>query len=188
MNTDLLDRRAPSEPAIAFSTRLHHTAYVSADQERTRHFYEDVIGIPLTGFWIERETLGGVVHEFSLALYALADGCALSFFNFTDTELQARNAAKKQGLFVHLALQASRSEQDALRERLEQAGFQAMDFNHGYARSLYVEDPDGQMLEFCEEPDGMDGVTAQQRTVAHQTLRRWQAGDRAVNNVLIRQD
>jgi catechol 2,3-dioxygenase-like lactoylglutathione lyase family enzyme len=112
MTTDLLDKQASSNPAIAFSTRLHHTAYVSADQERTRHFYEDVIGIPLTGFWIERETLGGVVHEFSLALYALSDGCALSFFNFANAELQERNAAKKQGLFVHLALKASRSEQD----------------------------------------------------------------------------
>ena len=188
MTTDLLDKQASSNPAIAFSTRLHHTAYVSADQERTRHFYEDVIGIPLTGFWIERETLGGVVHEFSLALYALSDGCALSFFNFANAGLQERNAAKKQGLFVHLALKASRSEQDALRARLEQAGYQAMDFNHGYARSLYVEDPDGQMLEFCEEPENMARVTAQQRTVAHSALHRWQAGDRAVNNVLNRHD
>lgn len=186
MDTDLLDKRASSDAALRFSTRLHHTAYVSADQERTRHFYEDVIGIPLTGFWIERETLGGVVHEFSLALYGLSNGCALSFFNFADSEIQARNAATKQGLFVHLALHADRAEQEALRERLERAGFQAMTFDHGYARSLYVEDPDGQMLEFCEEPAGMDDVTAHQRTTAHQALRRWQAGDREVNNVLAR--
>ena len=29
--------------------RLHHTAYVTKDQEKTRQFYEDVIGLPLTG-------------------------------------------------------------------------------------------------------------------------------------------
>ncbi|MET0245661.1 MAG: VOC family protein [Sphingomonas sp.] len=188
MTTDLLEKAASADALAPFATRLHHTAYVSADQERTRHFYEDVLGIPLTGFWIESETLGGVVHEFSLALYALSDGCALSFFNFADCEIQERNAAKRQGLFVHLALQADEKQQAALRDRLEKAGHQAMMFDHGYARSLYVEDPDGQMLEFCDEPEGMDGVTAIQRAGAHDALRRWQAGDRAVNNVLARQD
>lgn len=188
MDTELLDKAASSGAAAPFPARLHHTAYVSADQERTRHFYEDVLGMPLTGFWIERETLGGVVHEFSLALYGLADGSAISFFNFADPEIQARNAAKKQGLFVHLALQADRAQQDALRARLEKAGIQPMLFNHGYARSLYVEDPDGQMLEFCEEPEGMSSVTERQRVLAHDALRRWQAGDRTVNNELDRAD
>lgn len=186
MDSKLLDRATSLAAPPAFPARLHHTAYVSADQERTRHFYEDVLGLSLTGFWIERETLGGVVHEFSLALYGLADGSAISFFNFADPDIQARNAAKKQGLFVHLALQADRAQQNALRARLEQAGLQPMPFNHGYARSLYVEDPDGQMLEFCEEPVGLGSVTEQQRKVAHDTLRRWQAGDRTVNNNLDR--
>jgi len=186
MATDLLVNGALSEATAAFPARLHHTAYVSADQERTRQFYEDVLGMPLTGFWIESETLGGVVHEFSLALYALADGSALSFFNFADPEIQARNAAKKQGLFVHLALQADRAQQGALRARLQKAGYQAMEFDHGYARSLYIEDPDGQMLEFCDEPEEMASVTANQRIIAHDALRRWQAGDRTVNNVLKR--
>jgi len=188
LNTNILNQDASSDTLPLRSTRLHHTAYVSADQERTRHFYEDVLGIPLTGFWIEREVLGGVVHEFSLALYGLAGGSALSFFNFADCEIQERNAAKRQGLFVHLALHADQSQRDALRKRLEDAGFQPMEFDHGYARSLYIEDPDGQMLEFCDEPEGMDSITATQRTVAHDALRRWQAGDRTVNNDLTRQD
>jgi hypothetical protein len=33
--------------AAALPLRLHHNAYVCADQERTRRFYEDVIGLPL---------------------------------------------------------------------------------------------------------------------------------------------
>jgi glyoxylase I family protein len=186
MTTNLQDESTSPQAAGAFPARLHHTAYVSADQERTRHFYEDVLGIPLTGFWIERETLGGVVHEFSLALYGLANGCALSFLNFADPELQERNTAKKQGLFVHLALQANQEEQEALRGRLEAAGYGAMEFDHGYARSLYVEDPDGQMLEFCDEPEGVEAVTERQRASAHDALRRWQAGDRTINNDLDR--
>ena len=188
MNTELLDKAASSDAVAPFPARLHHTAYVCADQERTRYFYEDVLGIPLTGFWIERETLGGVVHEFSLALYGLADGSALSFFNFADPALQEQHAAKKQGLFVHLALQADRAQQDTLRARLEKAGFQAMAFDHGYARSLYIEDPDGQTLEFCEEPEGLASATERQRATAHDALRRWQAGDRTINYHLDRRD
>ena len=50
-------------------TRLHHNAYVCADQEATRHFYEDIVGLPLSG------TLGGNV-EFALpeGKLAKADG------------------------------------------------------------------------------------------------------------------
>jgi len=147
-----------------------------------------VLGIPLTGFWIEREVLGGVVHEFSLALYGLADGSALSFFNFADREIQERNAAKKQGLFVHLALQADQSQRDALRGRLENAGLQPMEFDHGYARSLYVEDPDGQMLEFCDEHKEGGTATTNQRPVPYGRGGRGQAGDRNGQNALTGQD
>jgi catechol 2,3-dioxygenase-like lactoylglutathione lyase family enzyme len=163
--------------------RLHHAAHVSSDHECTRHFYEDVLGIPLTDFWIEREVLGGVEHEFGLASYGLADGSSLSFFNFADPELQARYAPKPQGLFVHLALKIAPEQQVALRERLTAAGIPAMEFHHGYARSLYVEDPDGQTLELCVDPDhhGQDA-----RESARDALTRWLTGDRATNNHLAR--
>ena len=63
MTTAILDRNDAAAAAVT-SIRMHHSAYVSADPERTRVFYEDIIGLPLSGFWIENETLGGVVHEF----------------------------------------------------------------------------------------------------------------------------
>ncbi|GAA0733562.1 VOC family protein [Sphingomonas sp. ABOLD] len=163
--------------------RLHHAAYVSSDHERTRHFYEDVLGLPLTDFWIEREVLGGVPHAFGLASYGLADGSSLSFFHFADAELQARYAAKRQGLFVHLALKIAPEQQAALRERLEKAGIPAMAFHHGYARSLYVEDPDGQTIELCVDPDHPGADT---REAPRDALTRWLAGDRTVNNHLPR--
>ncbi len=31
--------------------RLHHNAYVTRDQEKTRQFYEDIIGLPLVATW-----------------------------------------------------------------------------------------------------------------------------------------
>lgn len=187
MTTALLDTQASSADQMVASARLHHTAYVSADPERTRHFYEDVLGIPLTGFWIERETLGGVEHEFGLALYGLADGSCLSFFNFADPALQQQHAAKKQGLFVHLALEVEQEEQEILQRRFDEAGIPVMEFDHGYVRSLYVEDPDGQTIEICVEPEEMKDTGPERRAAARDALRRWQAGDRTVNNLLSRE-
>src|SRR5438445_10969086 len=40
--------------------RLHHNAYVVRDQRVTRHFYEDLIGLPLVACWTERvDVIGG---------------------------------------------------------------------------------------------------------------------------------
>lgn len=186
MTTAMLDKNNAATEGLT-SIRMHHSAYVSADPERTRIFYEDVLGMPLTAFWIERETLGGVEHEFGLAQYGLADGTALSFFHFADPALGAQHAAKKQGLFVHLALKVDRDGQDVLRQRLAQAGIPVMEFDHGYVRSFYVEDPDGQTVEICVEPEEVEAIGDAQRVAAHDALRRWQAGDRTVNNLLSRE-
>lgn len=184
---DMIDQRPEPQRGLApLSAKLNHAAYVSADPERTRRFYEDCLGIPLTGFWIEREVLGGVEHEFGLASYELTDGSTLSFFNFADPALQKRYTAKKQGLFVHLAITVDRATQDALRARLDAAGIAFMAFDHGYAHSLYVEDPDGQTIELCCEPAAIEAVRSEQRASAHDALRRWQAGDRTVTNLIAR--
>src|SRR6266542_3195010 len=34
--------------------RLHHAAWVTRDQEATRHLYDDLIGLPLVATWAER--------------------------------------------------------------------------------------------------------------------------------------
>ena len=44
-------------------TRLHHNAYVCADQERTRHFYEDIVGLPLVATWIEQGQSPDVISK-----------------------------------------------------------------------------------------------------------------------------
>ncbi len=50
-------------------SRLHHHAYVSADLEATRVFYEDVVGLPLVATWCEA---GGDAHA-SLARWLGGD-------------------------------------------------------------------------------------------------------------------
>ena len=44
--------------------RLHHTVYTTKDMEKTRRFYEDVIGLPLVATWSESDTLFGKVRTY----------------------------------------------------------------------------------------------------------------------------
>mgnify|MGYP000859599251 CR=1 FL=1 len=57
--------------------RLHHNAYVCEDQERTRQFYEDVIGLPLLATWIEEPEFAHVPGKrltYSHTFYGIGDG------------------------------------------------------------------------------------------------------------------
>src|SRR5580698_10572010 len=62
--------------------RLHHNAYVTRDQEKTRQFYEDVIGMPLVATWCESDELFGKMRTYCHTFFAMADGGALAFFQF----------------------------------------------------------------------------------------------------------
>lgn len=162
--------------------RLHHAAYVSGNQERTRHFYEDILEFPLIAFWIEREEIFGELHEYSHAFYGLEDGAALAFFNFSIPEQKTRYMAKRQELFVHLALKVDRVQQDRIRQRLKDSKIEVWEADHGFAYSLYVTDPDGQLIEFTRDPPDADEIDRSQRRTAHEALNRWQSGDRTPNN------
>ena len=64
--------------------RLHHAAWVTRDQEATRHFYEDVLGLPLVATWAERAPATG--REYCHTFFALGDGGALAFFQYADQD------------------------------------------------------------------------------------------------------
>jgi catechol 2,3-dioxygenase-like lactoylglutathione lyase family enzyme len=162
--------------------RLHHNAYVCADQERTRHFYEDILGLPLIATWIERAEMEGRTANYSHTFYGLGDGGALAFFNFQDPELQARFTPKAQPAFVHIALKVSPATQDEIRGRCEAAQVATRTLDHGYCTSLYVTDPDGLTVEFTRDVENVDAINTHQRATAHAALARWLAGDTTPNN------
>src|SRR5580692_12654186 len=87
-------------------TRMHHHAYVTADQERTRHFYEDIIGLPLRATWVESaQSAEGETLVFSHTFFGLGDGSALAFFNFADEKVQKRFYRElAPNLCYHIAL------------------------------------------------------------------------------------
>ena len=69
-------------------SRLHHNAYVTKDQEATRAFYEDLIGLPLLATWSEADELFGAERVYCHTFFGLGDGSALAFFQFANEDDQ----------------------------------------------------------------------------------------------------
>jgi catechol 2,3-dioxygenase-like lactoylglutathione lyase family enzyme len=167
-------------------TRLHHNAYVTRDMEATRHFYEDLIGMPLVATWCESDELFGKERTYCHCFFGLADGSALAFFQFADAEDQAEFGPKMPASpFHHIALNVDATTQELVESRLKESGFTAPNYyvlEHGYCRSIYATDPNGMILELTtDNPEAAEG-TDLKRATAHSELRRWLNGDHHSNN------
>jgi len=166
--------------------RLHHTAYVTKDQEATRAFYEDVLGFPLLATWSEADELFGAERVYCHTFFGLADGSALAFFQFADPADQALfDPELAPSPFRHIAMKVEADGQAELEQRLADAGWrpeQTFVLEHGYCRSLYTTDPNGMILEFTVDVPNAGQIAEERAADAHETLRRWLAGDHTSNN------
>ncbi len=183
-STTVSPAQPTSKPLPKLPERLHHTAYVTKDQEATRHFYEDIIGLPLIATWCEADELFGAVRVYCHTFYGLGDGGALAFFQFADPKDQEQFGPQiPQTPFKHIALRVNEETQRAIHERLIANNLDnVFVLEHGYCRSLYCTDPNGMGLEFTLDHPDVDKITADRKVDAHQELRRWLAGDHTSNN------
>lgn len=171
----------------SLAERLHHTAFVTKDQEATRAFYEDILGFPLIATWSETDELFGAQRVYCHTFFGLADGSALAFFQFAnqaDQDLFDPELAPSP--FRHIALKVTEEGQQELERSLQEANWNPEGtyiLDHGYCRSLYTEDPNGMLVEFTVDSDEAPGITEARAGDAHETLKRWLAGDHTSNNV-----
>jgi catechol 2,3-dioxygenase-like lactoylglutathione lyase family enzyme len=167
-------------------SRLHHTAYVTKNLEQTRAFYEDLIGLPLLATWCESDMLFGAERTYCHVFFGLADGGALAFFQFARPEDAELFGPKMPSTpFHHIALKVDADVQAGIQRRLSAAGYvepRTFVLEHGYCRSLYVEDPNGMIVEFTVDHAKVDEINAKRRTTAHADLKRWLGGDHTSNN------
>jgi glyoxylase I family protein len=167
-------------------SRLHHTAYVVKDLEATRHFYEDILGIPLVATWCEQEELFGSERTYCHCFFGLADGSALAFFQFASAADDAEfGPPLPPSPFRHIALNVDGPAQAELERRIEAAGLtppQTYVLEHGYCRSVYVVDPDGMIVEFTRDAEQAEKINAARLKDAHSELKRWLAGNHQPNN------
>ena len=172
--------------ATNLPTRLHHNAYVTADMEATRHFYVDLIGLPLMATWCEADELFGKERVYCHCFFGLADDSALAFFQFADAGDQKLFGPKMpDSPFHHIALNCDAAFQDGVKQRLEAAGYKEPDLyilEHGYCKSLYATDPNGMILELTvDHPEAAQGGSSR-RASAYAELQRWLGGDHSSNN------
>jgi glyoxylase I family protein len=174
----------PLEKSIA--TRLHHNAYVTRDMEATRHFYEDLIGMPLVATWCESDELFGKLRTYCHCFFGLQDGSALAFFQFANADDQDLfGPAIPSSPFIHIAVNVDPATQGQIEERLTRAGYREPNFyvlEHGYCRSIYVKDPNGLILEMATDNPAAEPGASERRAVAHTELKRWLAGKHDSNN------
>jgi len=166
--------------------RLHHNAYVTRDQEKTRRFYEDIIGMPLVATWCESDELFGKMRTYCHTFFGMADGGALAFFQFENPQDQEEFGPKMPASpFHHIALSVDAEAQQAIEGRIAAAGIKPPDtyvLEHGYCRSLYVADPNGLILEFTVDHPSVERINIDRRADAHKELKRWLAGNHTSNN------
>ncbi len=165
-------------------SRLHHTAYVTKDMEATRHFYEDILGLPLIATWCESDELFGKLRTYCHCFFGIGDGGALAFFQFADKEDEALFVPDIPATpFVHLALNVDAEFQEAVEKRIRDHDLKAnYVLEHGYCRSVYVVDPNGMTVEFTLDDPRAPAGDAARKAKAHDELKRWLAGDHTSNN------
>ena len=166
--------------------RLHHTAYVTKDMEATRHFYEDLIGLPLVATFSESDELFGKERTYVHCFFGIEDGGALAFFQFANQEDQDQFGPEiPSSPFIHIALKYSDEQIRATAERLKAAGYKEPDMyllEHGYCTSLYCKDPNGMILEMCMDHPDAEAEAPMRKATAHADLKRWLGGDYTSNN------
>jgi catechol 2,3-dioxygenase-like lactoylglutathione lyase family enzyme len=152
---------------------LHHNAYRCRDSEETRAFYEDFLGLPLSGALEIKETKSGrqtkVLHTF----FGLDDGSFLAFFDAPDMPFEFK---PQHDFDLHIALEVT---QDVLRAMLAKgkaAGIETRGVSdHRFIDSIYFRDPNGYVIELTAKRPGHDEAMDPEHNQARDIVRQWTA-------------
>ena len=151
--------------------KLHHAAYRCRDSELTRRFYEDFLGLPLSGTLEIKESKSGRATETLHTFYRLDDGSFIAFFEATDMPF----AFKQQHDYdLHIALEVERSVLDAMMAKGRAAGIETRGVSqHGFIESIYFRDPNGYVVELCAKAPDHDRAMDPAHNGAREKLRHW---------------
>lgn len=134
-----------------FVQSLHHFAYRCRNAEETRHFYEDILGMPLVHtVYHDRVPSTGEYHPYLHIFFAMRDGGCLAFFDLLD-EAGCMPDPDTPEWVNHLAMNVgSRAELEEMKTRLEANGIEVLGvIDHKIFDSIYFFDPNGIRLELA---------------------------------------
>ncbi|MSP96186.1 MAG: VOC family protein [Betaproteobacteria bacterium] len=130
---------------------LHHWAFRCRDAEETRHFYTEILGLPLAA---------AVTHDrvpstqeycpYYHFFFELGDGSYLAFFDLLDGQGYAHDA-KTPDWVNHLALEVDSIEAlEIAKHKLEEHKVEVLGvIDHKWFKSIYFFDPNGIRLELA---------------------------------------
>jgi len=149
---------------------LHHFAYRCRDAEETRHFYEDILDLPLKHvIRLDHVPSTGEYCPYVHIFFQMHDGSYIAFFDLGD-DVKPLPSPNTPAWVNHLALElSSREELAAAKQRLEAAGIEVVGItDHHFINSIYFFDPNGIRLELTvrtieeEELERLGGNAAAQ--------------------------
>ena len=158
--------------------KLHHNAYRCRDSEQTRTFYEDFLGLPLSGTLEINETKSGRKTATLHTFYALDDGSYLAFFEAPDMPFEFK---VQHDYDLHIALEV---DEPVLAEMMAQGKARGVETRgiseHGFIRSIYFRDPNGYVIELTARMPNHDVEMDPRSNRARAKLDGWQAGKKQV--------
>jgi catechol 2,3-dioxygenase-like lactoylglutathione lyase family enzyme len=152
---------------------LHHNAYRCRDSEETRAFYEDYLGLPLSGSLVIGQTMTGRATQVLHTFYRMDDGSFLAFFEAPDMPFEFK---PQHDFDLHIALEVT---QDALKAMFAKAKADGVEIrgvsDHGFVDSIYFRDPNGYVVELTAKRDGHDAMMDPNQNRARDILNHWMA-------------
>jgi catechol 2,3-dioxygenase-like lactoylglutathione lyase family enzyme len=152
----------------ALIKKLFHFAYPCRDAEETRHFYEDILGLPLVNC-MQADVVPSTGEEkpYAHIFFEMGDGSYVAFFDLGENAMPEPSPNTPRWV-EHLALEVDNLDDVlSVREDLKNAGVQVTDIvDHEFIKSIYFFDPNGLRVEITtrtEEPGYLEEAASSAR-------------------------
>ena len=143
-------------------TRLHHYAFPTNDQEATRAFYEDLIGLPLVATWSEADEIGGSDRAASTATRSSRSATAARWRSSSSPIRRIRSNSIRTTCRRRFATSRSTSTAD-VQDAIERPSHRRAARRPWRGRPRLLPfalhgDPNGLFLEFTVDVDNVDQI------------------------------
>lgn len=153
---------------------LHHFAWRCRDAEETRHFYEDILGLPLRHLIrADKVPSTGEYCPYVHIFFQMKDGSYIAFFDLGDN-VSAEPSPNTPSWVNHIAFRmGSMKELFAMKSRLEAVGVDVVGVtDHHICQSIYFFDPNGIRVEL-NVATVSEAEMKSHAAEAHSLLKKW---------------
>jgi catechol 2,3-dioxygenase-like lactoylglutathione lyase family enzyme len=153
---------------------LYHYAFPCRDAEETRHFYEDILGLPLVNCMLsERVPSTGEERPYAHFFFEMGDGSYIAFFDLGENEMPLPSPNTPDWL-QHFAIETgSVNDVLAMQTRLKENGVKVTSLvDHEFVKSIYFFDPNGLRLEVTARTEA-PGYLAEAKRDARGAFDTW---------------